>query len=155
MTIRNVPTVVNPDVATLAYLAGFFDGEGCVYIVKGKNGEKVQYSMEMSYTNSEIEPLQLAQSVFGGQISSLNEVRAGRKQVHRLRIRSNQAATALSLIYPYLLVKRERVGIALEFQEKMRGSRGAGRNLSIEACERYKAAITALNDKVWNQGITS
>ncbi len=133
----------------LAYLAGFFDGEGCIYILKAKHGDAVHYGLEISYTNSEIEPLQLAQSIFGGQISSLNEMRPRYKSVHRLRIRSNQAATALSVLLPYLVIKRKRAEIALEFQEKLRGT-GNVRHLSIEECEQYKMAITARNDKVWN-----
>jgi hypothetical protein len=140
-----------PSTTLLAYLAGFFDGEGCIYILKAKHGNSIHYGLEMSYTNSEIEPLQLAQSIFGGQISSLNETRPGRKSVHRLRIRSNQAANALMLLLPYLVVKRERAEIALEFQRKFQGNKGSSRGLTIEECERYKVAITSRNDKVWNQ----
>jgi hypothetical protein len=38
--------------ATLAYLAGFFDGEGCVYIIRHRRKKPplTSFSMEISFT---------------------------------------------------------------------------------------------------------
>ena len=54
----------------LAYLAGFFDGEGCVYILRGKGKTGLlSYNLEISFTNSNLVPLELARDVFGGTLS--------------------------------------------------------------------------------------
>jgi hypothetical protein len=108
----------------LCYLAGFFDGEGCVYILRGyrSNGNPF-YSLEISLTSSDIKPLQEAQALFGGKISTAKGVKASNKDIFRLRLRSNQAASALRAMLPFLIVKAERAEIALEFQEKLSAPR--------------------------------
>lgn len=138
---------------TLAYLAGFFDGEGCVYIIRARRGQRVRFGLEVSFTNAAIEPLELAQSLFGGQISESKDGRSGSKVTHRLRIRSNQASAALTQMLPFLRVKKRRAELGIEFQTNFRAVGGtSARRLSDEECEQYKAAVTSMNDKVWNRG---
>mgnify|MGYP001596342609 FL=1 len=62
---------------TLAYLAGFIDGEGNIGIRKGarKACLNLAYWAEMRVGNTRIEPLQLLQSTFGGHMY----LRDGRK----------------------------------------------------------------------------
>ena len=137
---------------TLAYLAGFFDGEGCVYILRSRRGSRIHFGLEISFTNGDVEPLKLAKNIFGGQITGSHDGRSTCKAIHRLRIRSNQAAKALEQMLPYLRVKRYRAELGIEFHNKFRAVDGvSSRRLSIEECEQYKLAITSLNDKVWNR----
>jgi hypothetical protein len=137
---------------SLAYLAGFFDGEGCVYILRSRKKTAVYFSLEISFTNVSIEPLKLAQELFAGQISESRDIRNGKKCVKRLRVRGNQALRALELMLPFLLVKKRRAEIAIEFQKIMSSpNKSRIRNLTVEECEKYKFAITSLNDKVWNK----
>ena len=138
--------------ATLAYLAGFFDGEGCVYILRGKGRTgSPEYNLEISFSNSDLAPLELARSIFGGKLSLSKDVRPGKKTSNRLRLRGNQAADALRLILPFLIVKKTRAEMAVQFQTIKSSRRGGqGRALSIERAEQFKAGISALNDKVWN-----
>lgn len=142
---------------TLAYLAGFFDGEGSVYIIRHrrKNGRPDQYSLEISFTGSDATPLELAKSVFGGQITVCVDKRGKNKPVSRLRIRSKQAASALTAMLPFMMVKGERAAIGIEFQGLLSGPMSNRRksNISIELSEQYKAKITAMNDAVWNSGV--
>jgi hypothetical protein len=138
------------DQQRLAYLAGFFDGEGCVYIIQHRRaGRTIQFSLEISFTGSDVAPLDLARECFGGQISRSQDPRPGIKPVYRLRIRSRQAAAALDAMLPYLLVKAERARLALEFQQAASAPRVApGPSIAVEVALSYKVRITAMNDKV-------
>ncbi len=138
------------NILNLAYLAGFFDGEGCVYILKANAKHGVAFSLEISFTNADKEPLELARSLFGGKVSRSSDSRPKSKPSYRLRIRSNQALSALTQLLPYLRVKRKRAELGVEFQKQLSNRKGGKRNISIEECERYKTSITSMNDKVWN-----
>jgi hypothetical protein len=138
--------------ADVAYLAGFFDGEGCVYILRQRRRNKVgdpavYYCLEISFTNSHMAPLDLAMSMFGGRISESKDPRPGTKRVHRLRIRSRQALAALTEMRPFLRVKLQHADIAVTFQTAL--SSGL---MTDHDAERMKAAITVINDKAWNAG---
>ena len=140
------------ELAKLAYLAGFFDGEGCIYIPRARKKGNMFFNLEISFTGSDIAPLLFAQEAFQGQISTSTHDRPDRKDVHRLRIRSNQARVALEEMLPLLIVKKQRAVLGIEFQSKLclAGTSGK-RSLSIDECEQYKTAITSMNDKIWNR----
>jgi hypothetical protein len=52
------------------------------------------------------------------------------------------------------MVKKRQAQLGIEFHTKKSGPRlpGLKRGISTEECERIKAELTALNDKVWNRG---
>ena len=137
------------DTGQLAYLAGFFDGERCVYIPRARKTGWISYRLEIRFTNCELAPLLLAQVTFGSQISASKPPDPERARVHRLTIRSSQAAAALRAMLPFLLIKRRRAELAVEFQERL-SERPGTRRLPADACEEYKTAITQMNDKIWN-----
>jgi hypothetical protein len=84
----------------LAYLAGFFDGEGCVYILRCRRPRGYNYYyLEVSISNSMPEPLYLAQSLFGGTITVFQDARKGHKVVHRLRLRDSIAFSVLRTFF--------------------------------------------------------
>jgi len=106
----------NPrEAALLAYMAGIFDGEGCVGIKKYKPTGKQRTTcyflyLDMGMTYREIP--ELFKSVFGG---SLREERVLRK---RSMWRWNATgkthlAAILGALIPYLRVKREQALLAL------------------------------------------
>ena len=132
---------------TISYLAGFFDGEGSVYIMKGKNSQgNPAFFLEISFTNSNREVLEYAQSLFKGKITESKDPRPLKKMVYRLRIRSNQALDALKQMLPFLKVKKEQAKMGIKFQELLKQGSNI-RFLSIEKCQNFKDLITALNDK--------
>jgi len=100
----------------LAYVAGFFDGEGSIYLCHGSN-----YFLCATLTNTRYDVLKQISERFGGQISkSPNpDKKYTRKQLYRLRWYSNQAKSFLELIWPYLIIKRDKAILAIEFQSRM------------------------------------
>jgi len=104
-----------------AYIAGFFDGEGCVTITNYTYTNGKQYfSLQLHIANTNYSVLGYIQSKFGGTIYSRNNG-GNRKIGHFLRLHSEKAKYMLESIYPYLKVKSRQAEIGLEFQSTMTG----------------------------------
>lgn len=96
----------------LAYLAGFFDGEGCVSIsTRGRGG----YGLLVSISQLTPVPLLIARARFGGSISRTPDKRGYRAMVV-WTVAARVAERALSEMRPFLIVKADEVDLALEFQ---------------------------------------
>jgi hypothetical protein len=111
------------DVATLAYTAGLFDGEGSIVIGCGKRPDRraPQYWLQVGITNTDREIIDWLLATFGGHVSDNSHAPSRRRQrpCWAWRVMSNEAATFLESILPYLRIKREQALIALEFQAHM------------------------------------
>ena len=100
-----------PDVTIkeLAYIAGFIDGEGCIQA--NSSGRLV-----VQVGNTVKAPLQLIQDIFGGSVRLYaRDKKEEHKPVYRYAIGSLPAIKMLTMLLPYLIVKREQavLGIAL------------------------------------------
>lgn len=84
-----------------AYVAGFFDGEGCVGFAKNRS----TIYPRVLITNTNIDVLKQIQNMFGGDIKPLSKRKENWKQGFYLRICWQKAVDFLSEIYPYLVVK--------------------------------------------------
>jgi hypothetical protein len=125
-----------------AYAAGFLDGEGSIYISKGrklKSGD--QLFLCVSVNNTDFAIVRLFKDWFNGQTSISPDTRTKRKLM-RLRVYSNQATKLLETLLPYLRVKSEQARLALEFQGKM-----TNRSLTNEERLFYKTKISSYNQK--------
>lgn len=109
----------------LNYWAGFFDGEGTIYISKHKiNGKYINYFVDAAIVNSYKPVLEEIQQAFGGTIRHA----AGKnKHLWLWTIRANQAVEFLETMLPFLQVKGKQARLAIEFQRnrpKHTGRRG-------------------------------
>ncbi len=93
----------------LAYLAGFFDGEGCISIHGGK---KWAPHVRLDVGNSNIAPLQLFEGAFGGSIRRY--VLKNGKQFFNWTANPEVAAGVLEAFLPYLTVKKRQARIAVK-----------------------------------------
>lgn len=98
------------------YLAGFFDGEGCVSIgtTKGSHGQVVGGYLAVVLANSNVDLLRIIQEEHGG---SLHQRSTGSWS---LKMTTRTAVAFLKFIVPHLLVKEEvaLAGIALGTRPK-------------------------------------
>lgn len=103
----------------LSYMAGFFDGEGCIkFTVDPRNGYE---GIEVEIVQSNPEPLHLYEELFGGMIYRNSQVR-GKLPLWSYRTNNGDRVGAiLSTLLPYLIVKKEKCIQALEFLENRRG----------------------------------
>ena len=121
------------DQLSLAWAAGFFDGEGCIRV----NGASIRIVV------SQVDPAPIVRfrELFGGQIRHVT-FRSYRRPIHVLELGSRSAASALQALRPYLVAKAEQADAALEFQSGItKPKRG-----SVTDPERQRRA--ALGEKI-------
>lgn len=112
----------------IQWLAGFFDGEGCVYI--GKGGEY----MTVSITQKKTEPLYLIKNWIGGNVYN--------KGKGCSVWRTNDKRTSLKFlraIRPYAIVKSNEINIGIEFAKTISNSSYGHQQVTNEAFRKRNA----------------
>ena len=151
-----------------AYLAGFFDGEGCVSITKQKGGKR---SVSPSYNMRAI----ISQAGKGTELLVRLKEMAGVGAMHENKhpiknwtisynwvISSDDALEFLISIHPYLHRKKEEAELAIEFQKakksitfdgKAYGRKNGGLDASIiEERERIYQQLSAMKGHYTKRG---
>ena len=100
-------------VISLAYAAGFFDGEGTVSVPKRKVKEKYYYRLNVSVSNTYRKTLEEFQVAFGGQI--YNDTNYVNKPLFSWQINGQEAAKFLQQIEPFLAEKRSQAWLGMEY----------------------------------------
>jgi len=99
----------------IAYIAGFFDGEGCVRIKKANQGGNSYYVIaHITNTNESI--LKSVENLFGGKTRT--QERGKNKDVYNWCITSSEAVDFLKTLLPFLKEKKEQAELALFFHEQ-------------------------------------
>lgn len=105
----------------LAYAAGLFDGEGSVMIVFRPESKwsRPTYCLQTQLVSCDRCLVDWMQDRFGGSISTFQPSTAtGRARVaHNWITGSRLAAQFLEAILPFVILKRERILIALQFRK--------------------------------------
>lgn len=136
----------------LAYLAGFFDGEGCIQLHKANASGRARSkaagtALSISVVNTVIAPLYEAQAYFGGTVRRKVPSKCGRKPVFYWMLHGKKAAHFLSQIVAHLVVKKQQAEAALTFAETYfmpwRHSERVGFPLTAEALILRKIAFRA------------
>ena len=119
----------------LAYVAGLFDGEGSISIVKNKKWNNHTLQISLGSTDEWI--CQSLKMMFGGNISLKNETHDGIRACWQWSNGSRKAYNTLLLIVPYLRIKRPQAEIAIKFQKaKIERAFGKGLNKFLTDEER-------------------
>lgn len=98
----------------IAYVAGFFDGEGCLNFFYIRNNLNVRCMIVN--TNKDI--LIWIQSLFGGTIKGKDWSKSNRptwKTSYTLRLGRRSTRNLINIIYPYLRVKQVQADIVKLF----------------------------------------
>jgi hypothetical protein len=112
---------------SLAYIAGLFDGEGCISIDKaskqGKDHPRFQLHTTIHLREGDV--LKQIQKIFGGSLRP-NKIRnPNHALTWRWRLSSKKAMYFLKCIYPFLCFKRKQAYFGLHFQQLMTDCGGA------------------------------
>lgn len=109
-------------IETLAYTAGFIDGEGCIAINKVLPTRYIShsYSLSVSVSSTDEASVKWLHSTFGGYAKS----RVGQPSMTKPEwrpawewsIHANHAQQFLKRILPYLKIKHHQANVAIEFQ---------------------------------------
>jgi len=101
------------------WLAGFFDGEGCItsaaQTIKGKYEKYPRVSMQILIAQKDRVILEEIQKVYGGTIKIDN------KKCHHLRfVGKDTMGKFLGDIYPYSVCKKSQIKVAFKFLDTVR-----------------------------------
>ena len=93
----------------LAWMAGFFDGEGCVVILPRRaGGNHSAPQVRVAIGQKDRRPLEYIQSLYGGSIHP-------HSSIYNLALSTAQATRFLRAIRPFLRVKDKVVDVVLDF----------------------------------------
>lgn len=105
----------------LAWVAGFFDGEGSVIVEYSKSPESSRgwrTSLHATLTQTSLPCLELVQAKLGGTIKTSDNRTADTRRwavQYIWSVRNQNAIEFLQKIYPYSVVKKEQIGLALTY----------------------------------------
>jgi hypothetical protein len=125
---------------TPVWLAGFFDGEGCVSISTRHNGEKngkVYYPrLSVSITQSEPTILSLILMKFCGPKGEMfqpvrKKTQKEKKPCYNIRVTGKSAREFLEYIQPHVILKRRVVELGIEMTYLF-GQQGSQKHLTPE-----------------------
>ena len=110
----------------LAYLAGAIDADGWVGIFRAARQVPARYSMRVALEQCESEAVELAQSVFGGNIQ--RRIKWGRSWRPSFHWEANGAVAerVLLALLPYLRIKHQQATYALRYRAVVGDGRKAG-----------------------------
>lgn len=141
---------------SLEYMAGFFDGEGCVSaaIRKRRPAEADRkgpsYILTVSVYNTIKESAMPFQRRFGGSVLANHPERT--RPVWRWQIQQQPAGEALRVLIPHLRIKREQAELAIVLCEMMMAYRvsisklsNTGRKLPVGEQEARTAIVLRLS----------
>lgn len=101
-----------------SYAAGVLDADGTVRICRSrqpKNTKAYRHGLRVSVSNSDLTLLRWFKAELGGNLMLLLPRAEGHRPVHRWYLHGVLAGKMLRSVLPYLIVKRERALIGLEF----------------------------------------
>ena len=124
----------------LAYVAGFFDGEGCVSFCRVRSS----FYPRVLITNTDLYVLKEIQNKFGGDIRKLVGRKKNWKQCYMLRICWSSAVDFLDKISPYLRIKDRQAHTVFAWAAI---KPGRGKH-SAEVQESYQAVMEMLCDRM-------
>lgn len=121
---------------SLEYLAGFFDGEGCVAVYRIKTAYilRVQITQNRSPDTEAIFNYLVSQ--FGGSYGNLTP--SSYKDKLGYRLSSDKACVLLKSLMPFLILKREQAEMAVKWHESKPSIR---RNKKGQICRSTKHFI--------------
>lgn len=115
---------------SVAYIAGFFDGEGSIGVYHGvKNGRSVRFHLRTQVTQNcsgESTSLNELRGMYGGNCSVMDKTAS--RHAYNWQLNGHGAAHFLESILPYLRLKRDQAQFAVAWQRKrppvIRNARG-------------------------------
>lgn len=99
----------------IAYIAGFFDGEGCIRIKQASQRGNSFYVIA-HITNSNRAILEQVQDLFGGIVRK--QEKAVNKTVWSYYVTSAEAVDFLTTLSPFLQEKKAEANLALKFHKE-------------------------------------
>lgn len=133
----------------VAYLAGLFDGEGCLKL-SGRRGR----SINLDICNTYLPVLEWAYATFGGYICTQERSAAEIEKGHRRRFHwtvfsAESIEKILKLMLPYLKIKKDQTVLALKFLDTV--FQHCGQPLTDAENKEREKLVTAIKESRWHE----
>ena len=141
-----------------AYIAGFFDGEGCLsyYKMKSKSSKRGWTFVGCAYmTNTHLETIIALKNMIGfGCVRKRNvySYSGNRKETWNISFSPRQLRVLLKAIYPYLITKKQQAKIMLDYLDTLIWGRGANNPLSEKEIE-YREELFVVFKRLNRRGV--
>ena len=129
------------DPEVLAYVAGFFDGEGCISIIGSDYQGYHRWALQTQLAQKRPEVLYQCRDAFGGSVHPARKDGSGGQS---WQLSNKKAAAFLWLIRPWLRVKAFETQLALEYEvsrSNLHGIKLSPEELALR--EGFKLALQA------------
>lgn len=90
------------------YVAGFFDGEGCIYVYRKMGVEKPYIHLRVTISQVNRLPLDLIKARYGGSVHRLYQSRGKHQTCYQWTAACRTAIRFLESISTHLIIKREK-----------------------------------------------
>lgn len=125
----------------LAWAAGFFDGEGTIFLAKRTNRGAPRYCVEVALSQRNPKPLDEFRRIVGEGTIKQHPSQGG---IYRWRASSASACRVLALLSPYLVGKDEEARVAIEFQESRKRFANIPHSQDYEHAETVRKTLKGL-----------
>ena len=136
------------------YIAGLFDGEGCIVINKRKlPSGSYTYWLGATLTNVHLPVLLRIMNIFGGSIKT---AKGKIGPIYRWETGANVTVRFLEEIYSFLVIKKDEAFVAINFQQRresygrIRGAKPTKQN--ILDCVKDRKNLQELKIRRWYHG---
>lgn len=102
----------------IIYLAGIIDGEGYIGINKSKNYQgKPLFKLRVVVCNTNTDLIKWLVDNFGGYITKKKTYSYKHKVSYNWKVNCDKAGDVLSLVLPYLIIKKRQAELAILYRE--------------------------------------
>jgi hypothetical protein len=126
------------------YVAGFFDGEGCVNISTDRYGKPY---LRILVVNTDKSVLEKFQEKWGGDITHNKRHKENWKRSFTWRLSHTRAIEFLQDLEPFLIVKKKQANLAVEFCKLKPGKGSKWTEDSLQEAKTVIEKIKAANKK--------
>jgi hypothetical protein len=129
-----------------AYLAGVLDSDGCISIAKQTKKGRTYHRLTVTITNTNRDLVDWLVTNFEGSCYMCNpNAPKHHKTAWRWIIRGHDARPILNQTLPYLMVKRKRAELALQFVKTIRSRGESLTDKERKQRERLHAILRSMN----------
>ncbi|MDA2921681.1 LAGLIDADG family homing endonuclease [Patescibacteria group bacterium AH-259-L07] len=126
-----------------SYLAGYIDADGSLGIYKSNHG---YYSVIVTASSTDLRVLNRLKFLYKGSVRCVRHGKENWKDEYRWVIATKQSVKFLNDIYSYLILKKDRAKVLLDFQSTMKSGQYLTPEI-IKIREKLLRKIATLNKK--------
>ena len=149
--------ITDADTTTKAYLAGIFDGEGTVGIMRHRphaGGRNFSYVLQIQIANTDRRIIDYLNAVLhgSGSVKKSNERRPNQRDCYFWMCACQRAAAFLRMIRPFSVIKQDQIDVALAFAGRVKPGSIALTSQEVGIRDEYRNKLMAMKGRIHGTG---